>query len=189
MRGLWLVLKGAAMPRAPRLQALAGAKSIATALFGLAVVLGATGCGLANDAGNAFQAPLVGLKASDTVVETNIQTAVQAGAMPGGLSGASAGTPITNGPSTGYNEISAASIPGGPKVYAGWNQLSKDCLGEIEITIAGAVVLGETQPGTYYFWTSGAPYTACDASTIVAETTVPKGWPAGDPSSTGWPSV
>src|SRR5581483_11596864 len=104
---------------------------------GLAVIVltGATAslasaCGLSS-AGTAVTAPLVGLKDTDTVVETNLETAA---------SGTVEGIGVTSGPSTGYTVISEFSSPQA-KVYASFNQLSNDCLGLVKIVLPGVPVL------------------------------------------------
>jgi hypothetical protein len=145
----------------------------------------ASACSISNDVGNASNGPLGVLKVSDVVVETNLQTVASAGDGIG-----NGGIATTSGPSTGYHEISVSSLAGYPMVLAGFNGLSDDCLGEVVITSPGVQVLGETQPGTYDFWLTGLTGTksaTCDAGSFAATTTVPSGWPAGDPSSSGWP--
>jgi hypothetical protein len=148
----------------------------------VALVVLSSACGLESAANSAVQAPLGVLKASDTVVEANLQSAAT---VTDGL-GSSVAT--TSGPSTGYKVISLSSGAGRPTVFAGFNNLSDDCLGLIEIASPGVSVLGESQTGTYYFWLTGTTRPQCDAGTFAAMTTVPSGWPAGDPTAAGWPS-
>lgn len=149
------------------------------ALSGLAML--ASACGVANELGSGVEAPLGALKASDSVVETNLQTAAT---VTDGL-GSSVAT--TSGPSTSYRVVSVSSGSGRPTVFAGFNQLSNDCLGIIQIASPGVEVLGETQPGSYDFWVTGTTSSECDAATFAATTAVPAGWPAGDPTSSGFP--
>ncbi|MHB1509599.1 MAG: hypothetical protein ACYCST_07690 [Acidimicrobiales bacterium] len=154
-------------------------------LVGLGAVLGA--CGLSNDLSTAATGPLLALKASDTVVETNLQTAETA--LQSGAPADQVGTGITTtaGPSTSYNVLSVSSTAGQATVLAGFNQLSRDCLGLVDLTGPGVSVLGQTQVGTYYFWIAQSASSTCDAASFAATAAVPKGWPGGDPSSTGWP--
>lgn len=142
-------------------------------------------CGLASDAGSAVTAPLVGLKDTDTVVETNLKTlltTVQVGepVSQGGIA-------TTSGPSTGAGVVSESGSSGQAVVLAGFNTASNDCLGAIEITTAGSPVLGQSQPGTYYFWVVDTTSAGCDAASFAATPSVPSGWPSGDPSASGWP--
>jgi hypothetical protein len=153
--------------------------SAATVVASLGLL--ASACGLENDASNAAEAPLGALKATDVVVETNLQSLET----PTGGIGSSVAQ--TAGPSTGPTVISVSSGAGRPTVLAGFNPDSNDCLGAIEITSPGIAVLGESQPGTYDFWVTGTTSAACDAATFAATTSVPSGWPSGDPTSSGWP--
>ena len=144
-------------------------------------------CGVSNALSTAATGPLLALKASDTVVETNLQTAVTA--LQSGAPANQAGTGITTtaGPSTSYNVLSVSSTAGQVTVLAGYNQLSRDCLGLVDVTGPGTTVLGQTQVGTYYFWIARSASSTCDAASFAATPAVPKGWPSGDPSPTGWP--
>jgi hypothetical protein len=151
----------------------------ALALSSLALL--ASACGVANDLGNTANGPLGVLKVSDTVVETNLQTA---GAATDGIG---SGVATTTGPSLSYHVVSVSSGAGRPTVLVGFNQLSGDCLGLVQMLPPGATVLGESQSGPYYFWSTGTTGPACDAASFAAMTTVPSGWAAGDPSSSGWP--
>jgi hypothetical protein len=149
----------------------------------LAAVL-ANACGAENALQQAASAPLNVLKATDVVVETNLQTirtevgtGVAAGQAVGGM---------TNGPSTGAGVISVSQSTG-ETVLAGYDEDSRDCLGMLMVKTAGVPVLGESSPGTYYFWLTSTTSAACDAPRFAASSGVPAGWPAGDPSSSGWP--
>jgi len=168
-----------------RWRQLARGATTACLLVGLGALAGA--CGLASDASNAATAPLVALKDSDTVVEQNLQTAETA--LQSGMPGTEGGTGIatTAGPSTGYGVVSLSDTSGQPIVLAGFNQLSNDCLGLVDISAPGATVLGQSQPGTYYFWMAGTSSADCDAASFAATSAVPKGWPSGDPSGSPWP--
>jgi nitrous oxide reductase len=143
------------------------------------------GCGLANDAQTAITGPLLALKDSDTVVEQNLQT-VQT-VVQSGEPASTSSIATTSGPSTGYGEISVSQAAGQPTVIAGFNQLSDDCLGLVFITTGGAAVLGQSQPGSYYFWVTGTTSAACDAASFAATPAAPSAWGAGDPSGSGWP--
>jgi len=153
----------------------------------LLVGLGLLGssCGLADDVSTAITGPLLALKDSDTVVETNLKTILTA--VQTGISPSQAGLATTSGPSTSYGLVSVSDPSGGPLVLAGFNQLSDDCLGLVDITTASSAVLGQTQPGTYYFWVISTSPSGCDAASYAATPGAPSGWPAGDPSETGWP--
>jgi len=153
------------------------------AFAGLGLV--ASACSLSSDASSAIQAPLNILPESDVVVETNLQTA-QSAAQAGGLGGGAMAT--TSGPSTSYGVISARSGAGRASVYAGFNQLSDDCLGLMVLSTGSQPVLGETQPGTYYFWVLKTTPSVCDAATLAVTGSVPSGWPSGDPSTSTWPA-
>jgi hypothetical protein len=159
--------------------------SVGRVVRGVAIVstlaLLASACSMTNDLGNPSNGPLGVLKVSDVVVETNLQSVATA------ADGITAGITTTSGPSLGYKEISVSSAAGHPTILAGYNNLSRDCLGMVEITTPGFPVLGETQPGTYDFWLLGTPASACDAASFSATTSVPTGWPAGDPTSSGFP--
>ncbi len=155
---------------------------LVTVLVAVGSSLLTSSCGLASDAGSAVTAPLVGLKDSDTVVETNIKTLLTALQV-----GSPADIATTAGPSTGYGVISESGSSGQTVVLAGFNQLSDDCLGAVDITTAGSPVLGQSQPGTYYFWVVDTTSSGCDASSFAATPSVPSGWPSGDPSGSGWP--
>jgi len=150
-------------------------------LSGLALI---QGCSLSNDVGNGLQAPLNVLPESDVVVETNLSTA-QTAAQAGGLTGSSVAT--TSGPSTGYSVISVSSGPGRPAIYAGFNQLSNDCLGLMVVPAGSLPALGEGLAGTYYFWILKTTSAACDAATFARTPSLPSSWPKNDPSSGGWP--
>lgn len=159
----------------------------ARSLLAAGVGLLAGACGLANDASSAVTGPLLALKASDTVVETNLQTVETA--LQSGAPATQAGTGIatTPGPSTGYGIVSVSTTAEQPVVLAGFNQLSDDCLGLIYVTTPGATVLGESQPGSYYFWIAQTSSSGCDAASFAATPAVPKSWPSGDPSASSWP--
>jgi hypothetical protein len=175
-------------------------------IFGLAAAIAvggiaSGGCSLLSDAATSATAPLTALPATDVVVETNLETQLtNAGlgaglglgsGIPGGQPGGTlpfANAPVVSGPSTGPTEISSTTIGGGSLLIVEYNNLSQDCLGILRLSGAvGAVVLGESSPGTYYFVERSSPTGGCAASTFAAEATVPKGWPAGDPSSAGFP--
>jgi len=148
-----------------------------------AVIVGTLGllvaaCGLPS----AIEAPLRTLTMSDVVVETNLQSVATA------TDGIGSGVATTTGPSTTYHTVSVSSAAGHPTVLAGFNQLSNDCLGLVEITSPGFPVLGENQSGTFYFWVLGTTSPACDAASFAATTTAPSHWPTGDPSSSGFPA-
>jgi hypothetical protein len=148
-------------------------------LAGFAVLVSA--CGVESAANNAVEAPLGVLKASDSVVETNLQLAETA------TDGMGSSVATTTGPSTSYRVISVSSGAGRPTVLVGFNQLSNDCLGLIEVGSPGQPVLGATQAGTYYFWLTSTAPADCSAARFAATPSVPTGWPAGDPTSSGWP--
>ena len=171
--------------RGSRVQRRFGTFAGGLVLSGLVVLTSA--CGLANDVSTAATGPLLALKDSDTVVEQNLQTALTA--LQSGAPASPAGTGIstTSGPSTGYGVVSLSEGAGQPAVLAGFNQLSNDCLGLVYITSPGATVLGQSQPGTYYFWLAQTTSSACDAASFAATPAVPKGWPSGDPSGSTWP--
>ena len=160
--------------------------------IGGSVLLAATGvltgaCGLANDASSAITGPLLALKDSDTVVETNLTTVLQV--LQAGEPVSHAAIATTAGPSTSYSVISVSQSPGQPVVLAGFNQLSDDCLGLVYFgssTAATTPVLGQTS-GTAYFWLLRTSASACDAASFAATPAVPQGWPSGDPSSSGFP--
>ena len=175
--------KGAVM-RGLRWRARFG-RAGATALCLVALVALSSACGLANDASSAATGPLLALKDSDTVVETNLKTVVTA--LQTGESASQSGIATTSGPSTGYGDVSVSDATGQATVLAGFNQLSKDCLGVVYITTAASSVLGQSQPGTYYFWVVNTTSPGCDAASFAATPSAPSGWPAGDPSGTGWP--
>jgi hypothetical protein len=149
------------------------------ALASFAVLAGA--CGLENDANTAAEAPLGALKATDVVLETNLQSVETP------TDGMGSSVVQTAGPSTGPTVISLSSGTGRPTVLAGFNPDSSDCLGVVEITSPGVAVLGETQAATYDFWVTGTTSAACDAASFAAMTSVPAGWPSGDPTSSGFP--
>jgi hypothetical protein len=150
---------------------------------GLALLGG--GCGLSNDVSTAITGPLLALKDSDTVVETNLKTVVTT--LQAGEPASAAGLTVTSGPSTGYSVISVSTPTGQPTVIVGWNQLSQNCLGVVTIAAGGVPVLGESQPGTYYFWDLHVSSPSCSAASFAATPSTPTGWPSGDPSSSGWP--
>ncbi len=161
-----------------------GLRALATALVLAGAGLTATACSLSNDASNALQAPLNILPESDVVVETNLNTAVTT-SDTGGLSGS--GVATTSGPSTSYGVISVSSGPGRPAIYAGFNQLSDDCLGMMVVPAGSLPALGEGLAGTYYFWILKTTSSACDAATFALTPSLPSGWPKNDPTSGGWP--
>ncbi len=157
------------------------------------------GCSLPGDAVNGYYAPLSVLPDSDVAVETNLKTAstgedVSTGqtTLPDGIgsglggSGDDGGGLTTAGPSTGPSVISEDSS-GTAAALVGYNPLSHDCLGLLEIDSAGSTVLGQSAVGSYYFWIRNTSSAACDAASFLAVPTVPTTWPKGDPSVSGWP--
>jgi hypothetical protein len=157
-------------------------------LLGLVALggLSAGACGISNDLYNGYSGPLAVLKNTDVVVETNLKTMETTLQMGEPEAAAMGGT--TSGPSTGANVVSVSDPPSGPIVLAGYNDDSRDCLGMLVIKTPGVAVLGQAQPGTYYFWETGTTSPSCDAATFAATATIPGGWPTGDPSSSGWPA-
>ncbi|MFZ0173196.1 MAG: hypothetical protein WAL04_16060 [Acidimicrobiales bacterium] len=159
---------------------------VGTLLF---VALGTlcSACGLENDVSSAATGPLLALKDSDTVVETNLTTVLTA--VQSGEPASQGGIATTSGPSTSYGLISVSGSAGQPIVLAGFNQLSDDCLGLVYFgasTPSGTSVLGQTQ-GTAYFWVLRTTASDCDAASFAATPSAPKSWPSGDPSSSGFP--
>jgi len=148
-----------------------------------------SGCALASDAGSAVEAPLVALPDSDVVVETNLKSADENLDTGASAFGDSSGTAFVAGPSTGAASISESTSPGGATVLAAFNPLSDDCLGLFVVPVAAASVLGESQPGTYYYWNRHSTAPACDAASFAASVSAPSGWPAGDPSASQWPAI
>lgn len=163
-----------------------GAGLVRTVTTGLLVgiCVSSSACGLTGEASSAISAPLNVLSETDKVVETNLQTVSTSGSLA-----TDPGIAITSGASTGYGDISQYAVTGRLTVLAGWNQLTDDCLGLVEIGTAGTPVLGISQPGTYYFWVKKVPSPTCDAATLAEYAQVPQGWPPGDPSPSGWPST
>jgi hypothetical protein len=182
--------------RSFRAAGLAGAIAVAGFASG--------GCSLLSDAATSATAPLSALPATDVVVETNLETQLGSGlglgsgaglggvtGVPGGQLGGGlpfAGAPVVSGPSTGPTEISSTTIGAGSFLIVEYNNLTQDCLGILRLSGSiGAVVLGRSSPGTYYFVERSTPTGGCASSTFAGEPTVPKGWPGDDPSSAGFP--
>jgi hypothetical protein len=155
-------------------------------------VAGATllagGCGLVNDATTSATAPLTALPMTDVVVETNLETQLTVARAAAATGQPPSGDGFVTGASTGPNITSAAAPEAGTVVLVAYNDVSRDCLG---LMVVGGLlprsVLGETAPGTYYFRAPATPLGACVASGFAAQAAVPAGWPAGDPSSSGFP--
>ncbi len=170
--------------RGPEGRGGVGRRLLSSSVMALAMCgagVSAAGCSTAHEAATAVTAPLSVLPDTDAVVETNLTTASEGAIAGGGL-----GVQTTSGPSTSYNVISESSSPQ-VVVLAGFNQLSDDCLGLVKISAASVPVLGESQPGSYDFWVKGTEAASCNAASFAATSSVPQGWPAGDPSSAGWP--
>ncbi|MGH9171557.1 MAG: hypothetical protein ACRD0Z_11895 [Acidimicrobiales bacterium] len=144
-------------------------------------MLGAA-CGLSS-VPQAVTAPLAVLPATDVVVEQNLQSVAESHG-----SGAVAVVGTVSGPSLNYHEVSESSSSG-VLVLAGYNQLSGHCLGILRISAPVQPVLGESQPGTYDFWQLKGAASACDAASFASYAKVPQDWPAGDPTTGGWPGA
>lgn len=155
--------------------------------------VGIGGCGLFNDATTAATAPLSALPQTDVAVETNLETSltaveVLAAAGGGSSSEALAGTGLVSGPSSSPSETSYFSPGPGEAVLAALNDVTRDCLGIVHLaTAASTPILGESAAGTYYFDEPSTAPGGCDASLFAVAASVPGGWPAGDPSSAGFP--
>jgi hypothetical protein len=149
---------------------------------------------VSNALGSAVMAPLSVLGDTDVALETNLQTAVQSGQVQTGLSNFSGseengGVPETSGAPTSAGVVSVASATG-VAVYTAFNPVDRHCLGTFVLAPGSAVVvLGHSAPGSYDFWFGQATASRCTASVFVTQATVPSGWTAGDPSSTGWPGI
>jgi hypothetical protein len=168
-----------------------GARAVSAGSL-VAVVAGSTllsgGCSLANDATTAVTAPLTALPATDVVVETNLQTELQAAQAAAATGQAPSGGSFVAGPSSGPSVTSVAAPQPGAEVLVAYNNVTRDCLGILYLAAAPAsAVLGESGAGTYYFTAPSTPSGACTASGFAALGTAPAGWPAGDPSSAGFP--
>jgi len=130
-------------------------------------------------------------------LETNLQSAVEVGQAQSGLQGISpisgaaeaGGLPETSGPPTAPGVVSVATAAG-VSVYTAFNPADRHCLGTV-VLAPGSVttVLGESTPGRYDFWFGPTNASNCTAADFTTEATVPSGWAAGDPSSTGWPGA
>jgi hypothetical protein len=161
-------------------------------LAALGVAAALSSCGASAALGSAVLAPLSALPETDVVMETNLQTAVQGGIAASGISAVSGAAnpnvPEVSGPPTSENVVSVGTGATGVSVYSAFNPLDKHCLGTL-VLAPGSVttVLGESTAGSYDFWFGPTTSTACTASSLATEATVPKGWATGDPSSTGWP--
>jgi hypothetical protein len=173
------------MPRRIERRARRSRRALRQCLLVAGLGMLSAGCGLASDAQTAITGPLLALKDSDTVVEQNLQTLQTV--LQSGEPASASSIATTPGPSTGYGEISVSQAAGQPTVIAGWNQLSDDCLGMVIITTGGAAVLGQSQPGTYYFWVIHTTSPACDAGSFAATPAAPSAWGTGDPSGSGFP--
>lgn len=160
---------------------------LVAALFvgGVGAVL--AGCSLPGDAVNGYYTPLNVLPDTDVVVETNLKTAAT-GADVSDQGGDTGGNVITSGPSTSASVISKDSS-GTDTAYVGFNPLSHDCLGLLAIGAAGPALLGQSTPGSYYFWVKNTSSGACEAASFLTLGAPPTSWPKGDPSSTAWPGV
>jgi hypothetical protein len=158
----------------------------------LACALLAAGCSLVTDAGNAAIAPVGVIPATDVVVETNLQTALQLvqayGAEQGGLTGFTASGWVP-GASDAPGETSFDAPTAGAAVLAAYNNADRNCYGIVYIVSSSPTpVLGETGPGTSFFVAPHAPAGSCSSATFATEIAPPSGWPAADPSSSGFPS-
>jgi hypothetical protein len=176
-------------------------------LLGVAAVTGSafaaalSGCGgAATSLQNDVLAPLTVLGATDVMLETNLAAAVHAheadlaiGSAGSGIS--SVGTTpggVAGGPPTSESTVSQASNAGGnATVFSAFNPLTHHCLGIVLIDSPGSTspVLGESAAGAYDLWFGPTTASACTASSLVAQTTVPGAWGSGDPAATGFPSA
>jgi hypothetical protein len=176
-------------PRRPLAQGLAR-RWIPIAVLPLTLGV-AGGCSLANDAVSGVTAPVGALPASDVVVETNLKNALASfeASAQFGVGATGRGSGPVNGPSTGPEVTSFASVGSGGAVLVAWNDADHHCLGILESpTTLAAPVIGETAAGTYYFVQTATPSSGCAASLFAATPVKPASWPAGDPSSATWPS-
>ena len=177
---------------ARRTSALARAvRLVPLALVAAAAVL-AGGCSLGNDVMSGVTAPIGALPASDVAVETNLKTdltLVNTALDAGSDVSSASGFGFVNGPSTGASETSYASLGSNDSLFVAYNSASRDCLGIVNIVLAlSAPVLGATGPGTFYFVARATPPGGCDAAVFARTPARPANWPAGDPSSSGFPS-
>ena len=179
-------------------------KALRPAVVGAMLLMGGaaaglSGCSLPGDAVNGYYAPLSVLPDSDVAVETNLKTAATGGdvsagqpTLPDGIgsglggAGDDGGGSITAGPSTSASVISEDSS-GTDTALVGFNPRSHDCLGLLDIGSGGLALLGQSVPGSYYFWVKNTSSPACDAASFLAVAAVPTSWPKGDPSGSGWP--
>jgi len=115
-----------------------------------------------------------------------------AGGGAGGNGGGGGGAPdgFVTGPSTGPSITSYAAPRPGVVVIVAWNNVSRDCLGIVKLagSLSGTV-LGLSTPGTYYLVVRKTPSSSCVASAFADTPTKPSGWPAGEPSSAGFPAT
>jgi hypothetical protein len=152
----------------------------------------AAGCSLVTDAGNAAIAPVGVIPATDVVIQTNLETdleQVQAyGAGEGTLAGFTASGWVA-GPSTTPGETSFDIPTAAAAVMAVYNNADRNCYGIVYIVSSPPTpVLGESGPGTSFFVDPHAPPGTCSSASFVSEMAPPPGWPAADPSSSGFPS-
>jgi hypothetical protein len=173
-----------------RVRGLLGASALGAVIAAAAAAF--SGCSAAHDAATGFTAPLSALPATDAAVEQNVQSAVtnvQAAEGAGGLA-PGAGQGFVSGPSSTPTETSLAQPSPGVAVVAVYNDVTRDCLGAVVLSGAPAApVLGESAAGTYWFVARHTVQGGCAASAFAAQSAVPSGWPAGDPSSNGFPGA
>lgn len=174
-----------------RVWACLSAGALAPVLAGAGVAV--SGCSLIGDATTAATAPLTALPISDAAVETNVLSSltIVRTADASGRSVTPASTPgFVTGASDNPGATSFAQPSPAVTVLAVYNDASRDCLGVALLSsVPPAPVLGRSAAGTYYFVARATPPGGCAAASFAAEPTVPKGWPAGDPSTAGFPAA
>jgi len=150
--------------------------------------------------GQALNAPITAIGATDVVVQNNLETAIQAAqteyttsnsyASFGSADSPSIGETLTEDPSTGPSVISfASSASGQAVVIAAYNKATENCYGIIAIAgTATPPILSESAQGTYDFKDPHIVSAGCDAGRYLSQIVPLPTWPSGDPTPSGWPS-
>jgi hypothetical protein len=150
--------------------------------------------------GQALNAPITAIGATDVVVQNNLETALQAAqteyttsnsfASFGTTDSPNIGETLTVNPSTGPSVISfASSSTGQAVVIAAYNKATQNCYGIVAIAgTATPPILSESTQGTYDFKDPHIVSAGCDAGRYLSQIVPLPTWPTGDPTPSGWPS-
>ncbi len=174
-------------------------RAVARALFLCALAVGAA----AGASGCGAQAVIHTIGATDVVVQTNVTVASESAQTYYVETNSYVGFGTTFKPDSGVNlTVDRSSGPSSVSYYippndkgqalvlAAYNRATRNCYGIVQIASGlETPVLGESDGGTYQFANPHVTSAGCSAASIGEHDSPRHGWPAGDPTSSGWPKA